>query len=225
MKKSVYYIFSFAFMFFLILASLFAVGNNDNFYLKQYVDNNTVHYTGMDITELLKATDLLQDYLNDNIDNLDMQVTKFGEVKELFDSREKTHMIDVKALYLTFEKIMYILLAVAIGGFGIAFYKDRQNFFTGVSKGFKFCFGFTVIFCAFFGAVFVIGFDRFWTLFHQIVFTNDLWLLDPRISTMINMFPLNFWLSMCTKALITFAVLFTLSFVSVNILKRKAKKG
>ncbi len=225
MKKTVYYFSAMCFMLFLMLASLFWVGNNDNFYLKQYVNNNTMHYTGMDMTDLLKATDLLQDYLNDNTDSLDMTVAKWGVEKELFDSREKTHMVDVKVLYLTFEKIMYGLAAVSAAGFGFMFCKDKKGFGAGISKGFKFCMAITAVFCLFFAVVFMVGFDSFWTLFHKIMFTNDLWLLDPKISTMINMFPLNFWLAMCTQALVLFACLFATSFAAVSVWKRKTVKG
>jgi len=52
------------------------------------------------------------------------------------------------------------------------------------------------------------------------MFSNDLWLLDPRVSTMINMFPLNFWLAMCSKMLVRFAVLYFALFTSVKVLKQ-----
>ncbi len=202
-----------------LLASLFVVGNNDNFYLKQYVKNNTIHYTGMEMTPLLRATDLLQDYLNDDIDRLDMTVEKWGEEKELFDNREKTHMIDVKVMYMTFEKIMYGLGLAALAGFVYLWYSDRDM--KKIAKGFNFALGVTVVFCMFFGAVFTVGFGKFWTLFHKIMFTNDLWLLDPKISTMINMFPLNFWLAMCSQALVMFAVVFGLTYRAVTLLSRR----
>jgi integral membrane protein (TIGR01906 family) len=37
------------------------------------------------------------------------------------------------------------------------------------------------------------GFDAAWTRFHEIVFSNDLWRLDPATDHLIQMFPEGFW--------------------------------
>lgn len=54
----------------------------------------------------------------------------------------------------------------------------------------------------------VIDFSRFWVLFHEIFFTNDLWLLDPNVSVMINMFPEEFFNGMVMRIILTFILCF-----------------
>ena len=43
------------------------------------------------------------------------------------------------------------------------------------------------------GIVALVGFDGAWNQLHEVLFTNDLWLLDPRTDRLIQMFPETFW--------------------------------
>jgi integral membrane protein (TIGR01906 family) len=42
-------------------------------------------------------------------------------------------------------------------------------------------------------------FNQFWTNFHLLFFDNDLWLLDPNTSIMINLFPGSFFFDLVTR--------------------------
>lgn len=225
MKKFLYSLGSTCLMFFLILFSVFTVVNTKSFYIEQYEKNGAEISTGMSMENLEKATVMLLDYLNGDRDNLDMQAEEFGTMAETFDEREKAHMSDVKALYQNFRQIMYILLVAFCLIFDILFIKDRKNFLAGAEKGGRFAACFAAVLCVIFALVFTVGFDSFWTMFHKVMFSNDLWLLDPEISTMINMFPLNFWFAVCSNILIRFAVLFLAFFVCIKAAKQyKYKK-
>lgn len=224
MKKLIYRISCIFLMLFMILFSVFTVVNTDSFYTKQYVKNNTEKYTGMSIEDLDKATVMLLDYVNDKRDNLDMQAEEFGVMSETFDEREKTHMVDVKNLYRFAAKSMYTLLILSAAGLGIMFFKDKDSFLSGIMDGAKFALAFAVILSMAFAMMFIFDFNAFWTLFHHVVFTNDLWLLDPKVSTMINMFPLNFFLAMCTSILVRFAVLYFSFFTVIKVLKQQAER-
>ncbi len=43
------------------------------------------------------------------------------------------------------------------------------------------------------GAIGLSGFDSAWTQFHEIIFSNDFWLLNPTTDRLIQMFPPEFW--------------------------------
>ena len=43
------------------------------------------------------------------------------------------------------------------------------------------------------GVLAIVGFESAWERLHEIIFTNDLWLLDPRTDRLIQMFPESFW--------------------------------
>lgn len=179
----------------------------------------------MSMEDLDRATVMLLDYLNDRRDDLDMQAEEFGVMAETFDEREKTHMIDVKNLYRFAAKSMYTLLAGALAGLTMLFVKDRAGFLNGIMDGAKFALAFAIILSMGFALMFIFDFNAFWTVFHHVVFTNDLWLLDPDISTMINMFPLNFFLAMCTGILTRFAVLYFAFFTVIKLLKQQVERN
>ena len=208
-------------MVFCILFSVFTVANTNSFYTEQYAAVNAEKATGMSMEDLDKTTSMLLDYLNDRRDDLDLQVEKWGEAKLVFNEREISHMVDVKNLYATAAKVMHISLALALIIMAYLFKKDgKAQFFISAVKGYKTSLAVAIILCVIFGVSFTVGFNSFWTLFHEIVFTNDLWLLDPRTSTMINMYPLPFWLAMCTDMLIRFAVIFIAIFPVLNTMKK-----
>ncbi len=208
-------------MVFVILFSVFTVVNTNSFYTEQYIAIGAVEDTGMSIEDLDKTTTMLLDYLNDRRDDLEMTVEKWGESKMVFNEREISHMVDVKNLYSFFAKVMYISLAVSLLTLAYLFRKDgKTQFFISAVKGYKASLVIAVILCVIFATAFTVGFNSFWTLFHKVMFTNDLWLLDPRTSTMINMYPLPFWLAMCTDILVRFAVIFIAIFPVLNTLKK-----
>ena len=208
-------------MVFCILFSVFTVANTNSFYTKQYIAVGAEKATGMTIEDLDKTTAMLLDYLNDRRDDLNLEVEKWGKAEQVFDDRETSHMVDVKNLYATAAKVMYISLALSAGILIYLFIKDgKTGFFTGAIRGYKVAVAISAILIVIFGAAFTFGFNTFWTMFHEVVFTNDLWLLDPRVSTMINMYPLPFWLAMCTSMLTRFAIIFIAIYPVLNTLKK-----
>ena len=72
----------------------------------------------------------------------------------------------------------------------------------------------------------LVDFNRFWTVFHEIFFTNDLWLLDPRVSVMINMFPEEFFFGMVMRIALGFIICYAaITFISCYGIRRYFKKA
>ena len=208
-------------MVFCILFSVFTLANTNSFYTEQYAKVNAEKNTGMSMEDLDKTTAMLLDYLNDRRDDLSLEVKKYGIEEQVFNEREISHMVDVKNLYATAANVMYISIALALITMAYLFKKDgKARFFISAVQGYKVAVTIAIILIVIFATAFTVGFNSFWTLFHKIVFTNDLWLLDPRTSTMINMYPLPFWLAMCTDMLVRFAVIFIAIFPVLNTMKR-----
>ena len=221
MKKTLYSFSMILVMVFTMLVSVFTVVNTNIFYSQQYREISADKSTGVSLDDLDDITTMLLDYLNDKRDNLDMQVEKWGQVKPVFDERETSHMVDVKNLYITFTRVMYTSLIAAGAILFYLFKKDgKAQFFASAVKGYKSALIIAVVLCVVFGVAFTVGFNSFWTLFHQVMFTNDLWLLDPRVSTMINMYPLPVWLAMCTVILQRFAIIFVCLFPVLTVIKK-----
>jgi integral membrane protein (TIGR01906 family) len=205
MKKTLYSFSMVLIMVFTILFSVFTVVNTNSFYSQQYRAIGADETTGVSLENLDEITTMLLDYLNDRRDNLDMQVEKWGVMKQVFDERETSHMVDVKNLYAFFAKVMYATFIVAAVIMVYLFRKDgKAQFFANAVKGYKSALIIAVILCVIFATAFTVGFNTFWTLFHQVMFTNDLWLLDPNVSVLINMVPLQFFFDLVTKIVVLF---------------------
>ena len=78
------------------------------------------------------------------------------------------------------------------------------------------------------GVLAVVDFNWFWTQFHHVFFTNDLWLLNPATSVLIQMVPEAFFSAIVTKILIWFAVVmiiwFALAGLGLSVAKRRARR-
>ena len=69
---------------------------------------------------------------------------------------------------------------------------------------------------------FVTGFDQLFLLFHQIMFRNDYWLLDPETEILINLFPPQFFANLAIKILKTLIFVNIISIIL--LLPMQAKK-
>lgn len=199
MKKVFPYITSFILLLSLLLGSIYYVTLDTDFYQKQYEKNGTAEYIGMSEEDLMKATNVLIDYMKDDLSSLDVEATVKGQVRQVFDQREKDHMVDVKVLFGLLEKAFFTLIILWIFGLfaGIFLYKEeviRVMARAFIPTALVFSLGIGIL-----SGVFVWNFDWFWTNFHLLIFTNDLWLLDPKVSIMINMFPLEFFYACCFR--------------------------
>ena len=70
----------------------------------------------------------------------------------------------------------------------------------------------------------IIDFNSFWIQFHMLFFNNDLWLLDPRTSRMINMLPSEFFSTIIAEFAMVFLVAAAVLLVVAIIIKSRAKK-
>lgn len=204
MKRILPYITNFILILSLLLGSIYYVTVDTSFYEKQYEKNGTADHIGISQKDLMSATNVVVDYLKGDIENMEIKAEVKGVTREIFDQREKDHMVDVKVLFEILEKtfITLVILGIILIGINIAIYKKQG--IRNVAKAFiptALCFAIVVVVL---GAIFIWNFNWFWTNFHLLIFTNDLWLLDPKISIMINMFPLNFFYACCFKILSIF---------------------
>ena len=152
-------------------------------------------------------------YLSDDCDDLVIEVEVAGVKREAFDEREKLHMVDVKEL---FRKGFLIrnagagLLIVLLLLWIFSRFPERSRSLcraTVLTWGVILLF-FTVL------VIYVSGhFDTAFIRFHEIFFDNDLWLLDPDVSLMINMLPEEFFFDTAMRIGLIFGIPFVLLFL------------
>lgn len=192
---------------------------NNEFYSREYNLLNTAEEIGMSNDDLSKTTDVLLNYLKDKDLTLDLKVKVKGELREVFNQREKMHMVDVRDLYQNAILVRNIFLGIFVFTLILLIIKkDLSYLFISYKKSlliFLIIFGIIGVFC-------LIDFDTFWTNFHYIFFPgNDLWLLDPRTDILIMMVPSKFFFDLCVVIVFSIFVILTIMYFVLKILDKR----
>ncbi len=224
-------IFSFLLAIHMLLSFVMFIGLNPEIYRNAQIADEVAEYAGISQETLDKATIGLIDYMDDQRDDL-VILSDEQEGHELFNTKEKAHMVDVKNLFVLGKKINFslfiFLLLILI--FYLAYdKKGMQKHFMKYSA---------ITLSVILGAWLIIAilamidFSAFWTTFHKIFFTNDLWLLNPATDLLIRMMPQRFFVRIVIHILARFLPSYVLVIAVLGIgnkllnkNKATAKKG
>ena len=196
------------------------------FYEKEYRKYNVQEPLKMEMTDILYVTDEMMDYLKGYRADLVVETTVDGKEREFFNDREKSHMADVRDLFLGGIRMRRLLLLLVIFCVGTLICLDGHPF-RRLAKGYLI--GGSVFLAAlgaltaYAGQDFTRAFDRF----HRVFFNNDLWLLDPKTDLLINMLPEGFFTDFAIHMGVIFAgMLVVLAVVCiVFLIVTRQKKG
>ena len=152
--------------------------------------NNVEQRTGVPDEELNRIADEFITYFGSDDEFLNVQL----HGRDLFNTREIIHMKDVKALVQGMYILSYISGFVIVGYLAWGFQRTGRQFLRPALRRIKRAGLFTIGSLAIIASVIGAGFPFFFTLFHEIAFRNDFWMLDPRRDFLVVMFPEQFWL-------------------------------
>ena len=154
---------------------------------------NTTETTGIERSELWRASGELRDYFNNGEDTIFVRVQRDGGPISLFNPRETAHLRDVKNLMqLTFrvqEATVLFVLAYVV----LVFVWAKEGSFRSLAKQILTSGLVTLVVVCALVVVAVSGFEAAFNQFHVIAFDNDLWKLNPARDHLIQMFPEAFW--------------------------------
>lgn len=211
-----------------IVAALFftlkSLINSEDFFAREYTKIGNAQAMGMHTDDLTAATMRMIDYMEGRVETIDMEVTVHGVRVNMFNERESAHMVDVRALYLGWRTAAWIFLALYIALILLLLVKKAPwqivRAFLAAALLFVVL---LLVLCAFA----VADFDAFWTAFHHVFFSNDLWLLDPATSRMINMMPLQLFYDIVLQLVLRFALPFVAAATLCGVLlrRKKAREG
>lgn len=195
-----------------ILALIFYNCFNLDFYKNFYTQENLAPNIGTTYDKLIDNTSNLLDYLNYNAE----LNTSWYTPKDIL------HMVDVRTLYNISHKIMIIFLIIFIISTILLVVLCKRNTIYYISKTFnKVLLSFFVVIGGL-ACIISYNFNSFWIKFHQLLFSNDLWLLSPDESNLIQMVPEEFFISLITKIIIHIFILFISLFIINFVIKKKA---
>ena len=196
------------------------------FYSYEYRVGNQAAYIGMSDEGLMGSTETLLDYLQDKRQDIIYVTSVQGSEREVFNERETLHMVDVKNLYqgaCTARNIL-IPLGILILVF-FSYMQEKENRFSALKKTYGkalICLG---IFVACILVWALIDFNGFWFQFHYLFFDNDLFILDPNTSIMINMFPERFFSDLVFLIIGVYAIILILLYVLLRVGDKHALKS
>ena len=170
----------------------------------------------MSMENLLYVTDEMMDYLRGDRDDLHVFTTIGGEEREFFNEREIAHMEDVQNLFLGGMALRTVCLLTAAACLIALFFLEKKNMLRTVPRAL--CIGTGVFFavCLLIAGIIATDFSRYFVVFHEIFFNNDLWLLDPRTDLLINIVPEPFFMDTALRIGLTFAAA-VLVFFFINL--------
>ena len=198
-----------------LLLSVIHISSLDlKFYERKYNELSVAENIGISSDELMIATDVLLDYLVGKTDSLEVLATIDGVEQEVFNQKEKDHMIDVQVLFVNTILVRNIAIGLMFIS-GILLYllnkKDTVSILVNGIKQASLMLGVVFVFLVTFA---VLDFDSFWIYFHKVLFSNDLWLLNPYTDNLILMVPLPFFFSLVSlilyRVILGLGLLFTI---------------
>ena len=98
-----------------------------------------------------------------------------------FNQREMTHLSDIRGLFRMFDRAWLLLLLIVPLAFFLARRPDPKGFWMGL--------GLTAVLLAALAMYIALDFESAFILMHRLLFTNDLWLLNPYTDLLICLMP------------------------------------
>jgi integral membrane protein (TIGR01906 family) len=179
---------------FLILGNVLDVASDRQFYADEFVKYDVGSVTGLNREQLATVADLFITYLSVPGSRLDYEITVSGARRPLFNQKEIAHMEDVQKLFGLVRQIRLvagsILLILPVLGvwFGGSLFLPRLGTLLTIG-GIV-----TVALLGLAGLASLVDFTEAFVKFHEMAFSNDLWMLDPRTDYLLMLYPEGFWL-------------------------------
>ncbi len=174
----------------LILLFTLSIAFSKNYFMSEFARLRPEIELNIDPKFIRYAAKVIPEYLMGKRDNLEIP-----GFKNFFNEKEILHMEDVKNI---FKYIVYISIIFSILIFILIKKEDLPYIFlySLIPIG------------IFILTVFIFSFDKSFTIFHEIFFKNELWLLDPEKDRLIVLMPIEFFIRSFTR--IIYFTIFTI---------------
>jgi integral membrane protein (TIGR01906 family) len=177
----------------LVTANVRFLAGDLRFYKHGFRSYDAAQSTGIALPELDRAAREIIDYFENDASTLRIIVSQDGQEVSLFNARETEHMKDVKTLMRAVYRVNEISLAYVLIYVTAVFLWSTEKPLESLARRALIGVGAGFAAVLFVGVFALTGFNSAWTRFHEIVFRNDLWKLNPDTDHLIQMFPEGFW--------------------------------
>ena len=190
------------------------------FYEKEYRKYRVTEDLHMSMENVMKVTDYMMDYLIGREEVLSVKTEVDGRRQDFFNEQDRLHMADVRKLFLGGLKIRNFLVVFVAALFLLSLsWKNRKEGQKKRDIGNQ-CFrAYSISLVVFLLAITLLAvavsvdFTACFTLFHELFFSNDLWLFDPAEDFMIRMLPEGLFYDMAFRVGSLFAGILVILFL------------
>ena len=180
-----------------LLTALHTVGTDAALYERLQLEAGVLDTAGIDHAELRMLDRSMAAYLRGDATLLAVPARGGGEgspITPLFNEREMTHMEDCMRLFVLLRRAMLGTLIFGVGlvalGLALRARPAEVRLMAWLAPLI------VLIPLAAFAVWAVADFNAAFTFFHHVLFTNDLWLLDPRTDLLIRICPASMFMNM-----------------------------
>lgn len=206
----------------LMMGAVYGVSSDYRLYYDLQMRENTPGYAGVSSDDLLMLDERLADYLfapmnaDMAFDNREIEV--HGEMQQPFNEKELIHLQDCRRLLsITVRPVCYGVLA----GLGlILVLRGKRKIAAAWTAAALILLPLGIL-----GIWAAVDFSSAFTLFHKLLFTNDLWLLDPRTDLLINICPASMFANIGLRIGLCIAAVLLGIPALLTIFKRRKRKA
>ena len=220
-NKIFLYTFSISIIYFILFAAFYFTCfiDKDGLY-KLIMENKTFNDLPFTLSDfdLKNLSRELMLYISGKLQFLETNVTIDGVLTEFYSLRSKIHMADVRNLILNFRNVSFVAIAICIFSlFKIQKLDDAINKLKSAYLKTLLFVGILLIALIIFASR---DFDLFFTRFHETLFTNDLWLLDPNEDYIICLLPEKIFMIYGLRIAIAMIIALSLPYLCLQILSK-----
>ena len=174
----------------LFMGAIGSTAFDPGLYFKYQLEADVLDYAGISEEDLLLLDVHLADFLSGKKSNGDFVLEVFGQEQNAFNAREIQHLADCRRLLAPVSAQWFgVFLAIA----GIALILPGKQ---GRRAAPWIASAIILAPIAFLGVWAAIDFNSAFHFFHKILFTNDLWLLNPATDLLIRICPASMFAGM-----------------------------
>lgn len=177
-----------------VLAAVNWVGTDAELYYALQMKAGILDSAGISEEDLVKLDAALADSLNGNAEALAVQAKVFGKIQPAFNEKERIHMEDCMQLFLLLRTVIYSAAALGAGLIpcSICLLRSRRSIRLSAwlaPLAIVIPLGTLAVWAVF-------DFNSAFNFFHEVLFTNDLWLLNPATDLLIRICPASMFMAM-----------------------------
>ena len=193
--------------------------------MTQYADTSASRVGQKEYPKLVSS---LTSFLSGKIGTAQVDVIKGDRILPAFTDNELLHLQDIKGLLRLANTMKHVALSLFIFALIFGFYLRKKTPALSARISLRLIINWAagITFALLLGILLwgLINFEGLFYAFHKLLFRNDLWLLDPETDLLLQLMPLELFISYAKEIIkqnILFIVSLPLILFGVNIFKRR----